>query len=134
MFGRTLIAASALSLVAGFSAHAQSVNDRDVALIPNVPTSVIMETFVESCQMIGGRILEQTDEYLVCDATQYIHAPRRKNIVKMYFEARDGGWSIKTNSQVDLGNGVTAWTRMPSNFPMDMHLARQVLEKQATNS
>lgn len=134
MFGRTLIAASALSLMDGFSAHAQSVNDRDVAIIPNVPTSVIMETFVESCSLVGGRILEQTDEYLVCDATRYVNGPRSRNIVKMYFEARENGWSIKTNSQVDLGGGVVAWARSPSNFPMDMHLARQVLEKQATNS
>lgn len=134
MFGRTLIAASALSLIAGTPVFAQSVHDRDVAVIPYVPTAVILETFAESCQTAGGRILEQTDEYLVCDATNYVYSPRSRNIVKMYFEARDGGWSIKTNSQIDMGNGVVAWTRMPSNFQMDMHLARQVLEKQATHS
>lgn len=124
--GHVLIAAASLSAIAGTPVYAQSAHDRDVALIPNVPAETIIATFIESCEMIG-RVREQTAEYVICDATRY--PSRSLNIVKMYFEPRENGWSIKTNSQVNFG-GTTAWSRTPDNFSMDMTLARHILDNQ----
>lgn len=125
---KTLITAG-LFLVAAFAAN-ETCAQQAVAVIPRMSEAVILESFAESCSLIG-RVEAREPNAVVCNTTRI--GQRYPTVIKMTYEPHADGFEIKTMSQVRFG-GVLAWSRTPDNYPMDMVLARHVLEKQVASN
>jgi len=89
-----------------------------------------METFAESCQMMG-RVRERETNAIICDTTRI--GARSPSIIRMTYEPKGDGYSIKTMTQVNFG-GILTWARSHENYPLDLVLARHVVEKQTKAS